>query len=75
MKRKKSGNKNVETGLAEKHIVTPALQTFLQKHFDIPLNTPVARTTITKLLNQYIKNNNLQDNVNKKQIVICTNGN
>lgn len=56
------------TGLEKEHQVTDNMQDFLTKNFDIPRGTPVSRTQLTSLLNIYIKDNNLKNDVIPKQI-------
>jgi len=62
-KNKNKGNKK-PTGFASPMNVTPELQKFM----NVPDGTKLARTEVTKFLIQYIKENNLQNPTQKKQI-------
>ena len=57
--------KRAPSGFAKPSLISAELCVFLDK----PENTYMARTEVTKHLTKYIKDNNLQDPLNKRKIV------
>ena len=64
-KRKSSGVKRAPSGFAKPTLISVELCDFLGK----PKGTEMARTEVTKLLTQYVREHNLQDPNNKRTIV------
>ena len=62
--KKKSKTARAPSGFAKPSKISKELCSFLNK----PVNTEMARTEVTKHLTQYIKQHNLQNPSNKKQI-------
>ena len=62
--KKKSKSTRAPSGFAKTSKISKELCAFLNK----PVNTEMARTEVTKHLTQYIKQHNLQNPENKKQI-------
>ena len=58
--------KRALSGFAKPALISPALCAFL----DVDQGTEMARTEVTKHLTQYIKNNSLQDEQNKRRILV-----
>ena len=62
-KSKRSGNRQ-PSGFVKPTKISEELATFLQK----PLGTEMARTSVSKEINQYIRTNSLQDKANGRKI-------
>lgn len=56
---------NTKKGFAKPSNISPELANFLNLSYD----TKISRTDVTKLLSQYIKDNNLQNNLDKREII------
>ena len=67
-RRNPANGKRSPSGFAKPGDISPELCDFMDK----PHGTKMARTEVTKFLTQYIKNNNLQDETNKRRI-LCNN--
>lgn len=63
-KKKKSGGHTTVSGIAKPGYISPELCKFIGKD----VGTEMARTEVIKHVNQYIKENNLQDTKNKRII-------
>jgi chromatin remodeling complex protein RSC6 len=56
---------NTKKGFAKPTNISPELAHFL----NIDENTKISRTDVTKLLSKYIKDNNLQNSLDKREII------
>lgn len=56
---------NAKKGFAKPSNISPELATFLNLSYD----TKISRTDVTKLISQYIKDNNLQNSLDKREIL------
>lgn len=64
--KKKSDKKRLPSGFAKPSAISNSLATF----FNLPGGSELARTEVTSKINSYIKENNLQNPDNKKQILL-----
>ena len=64
--KKKSDKKRLPSGFAKPSAISNSLATF----FNLPGGSELARTEVTSKINAYIKENNLQNPDNKKQILL-----
>lgn len=64
-RKRKSSTKRAPSGFAKPSVISAELCTFLGK----PAGTEMARTEVTRLLTEYIKEHALQDPANKRKIV------
>jgi upstream activation factor subunit UAF30 len=63
-RKRKSGNR-APSGFVNPALISDELATFLQK----PSGTEMARTDVTREINQYIRAHNLQDTTNGRKII------
>ena len=66
--RRKSDKPRKPSGFASPVTVSDAMYDFLA-NFGVEKNTQIARTEVTKYIHRYIKDNNLQNESNKREIL------